>query len=213
MKDQPTNQFDVDELLDQAEDALDSNALRNTGVAFVIMTSLFLAWHSFAFFKRLSGGENTPALLSVFCVEASLVGLIVAHFSLVNNGKQKWIAAAGEVLTYGFLLFHASLNFRWNLFRHLEGIAATYQENGLPVLVFGVTLLTWGLLIVTDTRVWLRLEAVSALAKLRGRQFKTAKARRLGDTAVAPGANAGSGRRGTGYLNGEDWEEPGGPKH
>ena len=175
--------FDHDEIFRDAEDHLESsNALRNVAISFIVLTSLFLAWHSVEFFHRMSGGGRSgyiPALLAVGCVEASLVGLIVAHFKLFTTGIQRLIGLFGEVFTYCFLLFHASLNFRMNLFGYVDGFGQIYQENGLPVLIFGVTLLTWTAILLTDVRVKIRIESLKALSKVKVDQFRAALKNRV----------------------------------
>lgn len=169
----------INDVLREAEDQLDSsNTLLIIGVTFVILTSLFLAFHSFHLFFRLAGGEAAGkgaylnAFMAVGCVEGSLIALIICHFLLFTTNGQKWIGIAGDVITYIILLFHAALNFRQNLFGYLDGFGQFYQSNGLPVLVLGATLATWASIILLDVRAKMRIKTLATLSESRERDLK-----------------------------------------
>jgi hypothetical protein len=192
----------INEVLGSAEDQLEnSNALLIIGVTFVILTSLFLSYHSWHIFFRLAGGERVGnsayfnASTAVGCVEGSLIALIICHFLLFTTPAQKWIGLAGDVVTYVFLLFHTALNFRQNLFGYLDGFAEFYQSNGLPVLVFGATLATWAGIILLDVRAKMRIKTLSALSKMREQELKGAlQSKRTGTATMAPVAGFARGR-------------------
>ncbi len=190
---------DINQVLRDAEEQIEnSTALRNIAVGFVVLTSLFLAYHSFHFFFRLAGGDAAGkgayvnASMAVGCVEASLIALIICHFCFFTTGWQKWIGLIGEVVTYAFLLFHAALNFRQNLFGYLDGFGQFYESNGLPVLVFGATLATWAAIILFDVRAKMRIKTLATLSQMRERDLKTAL---KGKSAAPPSA-----QRVTGYA-------------
>lgn len=170
----------INDVLHNAEDQLEnSNALLYIGVTFVILTSLFLAYHSWHLFFKLAGGEGQGkgaylnAYMAVGCVEGSLIALIICHFLLFTTNAQKWIGLLGDAITYAILLFHAALNFRQNLFGYLDGFAEIYQSNGLPVIVFGATLATWAGIILLDIRAKMRLKTIATLSATRERELKS----------------------------------------
>lgn len=169
----------INDVLGAAEEQLEnSNALLYIGCAFVILTSLFLAYHSWHLFFRLAGGDAEGkgaylnAYMAVGCVEGSLIALIICHFLLFTTNAQKWIGLIGDGITYLILLFHAALNFRQNLFGYLDGFGDFYQSNGLPVVVFGATLATWAGIILLDIRAKMRLNTISTLSATRERELK-----------------------------------------
>ncbi len=184
----------MDELLGAAEDQLEnSNKLLGIGITFVILTSFFLAYHSWHIFYRLAGGDGAGngaalnATLAIGCVEGSLIALIICHFCLFTTPAQKWIGLIGDAVTYLFLLFHTALNFRQNLFGYLDGFGEYYQSNGLPVLVFGATLATWAGIILLDVRTRMRIATLSALSAMRERDLKGAlQSKKAATPATAP---------------------------
>jgi hypothetical protein len=169
----------INDVLGEAESQLEnSNKLLGIGIIFVILTSLFLAYHSWHLFFDLAGGDRAGkgaylnAFMAVGCVEGSLIALIVCHFLLFTTNAQKWIGLAGDAVTYTILLFHCALNFRKNLFGYLDGFGDFYQSNGLPVLVLGATLLTWAGIILLDVRSKMRINTVSTLSAVREQELK-----------------------------------------
>lgn len=193
----------INDVLHEVEEELEqSNTLLYIAVGFIILTSLYLAYHSWHLFFRLAGGDAVGkgawfnATTAVGCVEGSLIALIICHFRLFTTNAQKWIGLAGDAVTYVILLFHAALNFRQNLFGFLDGFGGFYQSNGLPVLVFGATLATWAGIILLDIRSKMRLRTIAALSASRERELKGV----LRDkTAALPGA-----RRTAGYVTAQD---------
>lgn len=188
----------INDVLGAAEDQLEnSNALLYIGVTFVILTSLFLAYHSWHLFFKLAGGEGQGkgaylnAYMAVGCVEGSLIALIICHFLLFTTNAQKWIGLIGDAVTYLILLFHAALNFRQNLFGYLDGFGEFYQSNGLPVVVFGATLATWAGIILLDIRAKMRLKTIATLSATREKELKTA----LRDKVITASPVAGFARR------------------
>jgi|SRR5882672_200284 len=180
----------INDVLRDAEDQLEnSNTLLIIGAGFIVLTSLFLSYHSWHLFLRLAGGEAAGkgaylnATMAVGCVEGSLIALIICHFLLFTTSAQKWIGLAGDAVTYTILLFHAALNFRQNMFGYLDGFGEFYQSNGLPVLVFGATLATWAGIILLDVRAKMRIKTVSTLSAMRERDLKGALRAK---TAIAP---------------------------
>jgi hypothetical protein len=169
----------IHDVLGDAENQLEnSNKLLGIGITFVILTSLYLAYHSWHIFYRLAGGDGAGnsaafnATVAISCVEGSLIALIICHFCLFTTPAQKWIGLGGDAITYTFLLFHTALNFRQNLFGYLDGFGEYYQSNGLPVLVFGTTLATWAGIILLDIRSKMRIKTLSALSAIRERDLK-----------------------------------------
>jgi len=180
----------INDVLGEAESQLEnSNKLLGIGITFVILTSFFLAFHSWHIFYRLAGGDGAGngaafnATMAIGCVEGSLIALIICHFCLFTTPAQKWIGLAGDAVTYLFLLFHTALNFRQNLFGYLDGFGEYYQSNGLPVLVFGATLGTWAGIILLDVRTRMRIATLSALSEIRQRDLKGALKDRTASTA------------------------------
>lgn len=197
----------VNDVLRDAEDQLEnSNMLLGIGITFVILTSLFLAYHSWHLFFRLAGGDGEGkgaylnAFMAVGCVEGSLIALIVCHFRLFTTNAQKWIGLAGDVVTYAILLFHAALNFRQNLFGYLDGFGNFYQSNGLPVLVFGATLGTWAGIILLDIRAKMRIKTIATLSATRERDLKAA----LRETVTS----ASPPKRSAGYVTAQGDHDP-----
>lgn len=191
----------INDVLHDAEEQLEnSNTLLYIGVAFIVLTSLYLAYHSWHLFYALAGGDGAGkgawlnATTAVGCVEGSLIALIVCHFRLFTTDAQKYIGLAGDAVTYAILLFHAALNFRQNLFGYLDGFGGFYQSNGLPVLVFGVTLATWAGIILLDIRSKMRIKTIATLSATRERDLKTALANKAPTALPAP--------RVTGYARG-----------
>jgi hypothetical protein len=190
----------INDVLGEAEDQLEnSNKLLGIGITFVILTSLYLAYHSWHIFYRLAGGGREDgawfnASVAVGCVEGSLIALIICHFCLFTTPAQKWIGLGGDAITYTFLLFHTALNFRQNLFGYLDGFGEYYQSNGLPVLVFGATLATWAGIILLDVRAKMRIRTLSALSKLREQELKGAlQSKKSGALATGPVAGFARG--------------------
>ena len=168
----------INDVLREAEEKLEKSPVLIIGVIFVVLTSLFLAYHSFHVFLRMAGGEAAGkgayfnAFTAVGCVEGSLIALIVCHFCFFTTNAQKWIGLIGEIVTYLFLLFHAALNFRQNLFGYLDGFGQFYESNGLPVMVFGATLATWAAIIWMDLRSKMRISTLATLSATRERELK-----------------------------------------
>lgn len=184
----------INDVLHNAEEQLENdNTLLYIGVTFVILTSLFLAYHSWHLFFRLAGGEGQGkgaylnAYMAVGCVEGSLIALIICHFLLFTTNAQKWIGLIGDAVTYAILLFHAALNFRQNLFGYLDGFGEIYQSNGLPVIVFGATLATWAGIILLDIRAKMRLKTIATLSATRERDLKTALRDKVATSAPVAG--------------------------
>jgi len=193
----------VNDVLRDAEEQLEnSNALLYIGVAFVILTSLFLAYHSWHLFFRLAGGESEGkgaylnAYMAVGCVEGSLIALIICHFALFTTNAQKWIGLLGDAVTYAILLFHAALNFRQNLFGYLDGFGEIYQSNGLPVIVFGATLGTWTAILLLDIRAKMRIKTMATLSATRERELKATLRDRVSTAPVAGFARSRHDERG-----------------
>lgn len=171
----------INDVLSDAEDQIEnSNWLLGISITFIVVTSLFLAYHSFHIFHRLAGGDAAGkgayfnAIMAVGCVEGSLIALIICHFRLFTTSAQKWIGLAGDAVTYIILLFHCALNFRQNLFGYLDGFGEFYQSNGLSVLVLGVTLATWAGIALLDVRTQMRINTASTLSAIRERDLKGA---------------------------------------
>lgn len=188
----------INDVLRDAENQLEnSNWLLGISITFVILTSFFLAYHSWHVFFRLAGGEMTGkgayfnAWMAIGCVEGSLIALIICHFLLFTTNAQKWIGLSGDAVTYLFLLFHCALNFRQNLFGYLDGFGDFYQSNGLPVLVFGATLLTWAGIILLDVRSKMRLKTVAALSTKREQELKEVLGKRTATGTVRSAPVAG----------------------
>lgn len=188
----------ISEVLQEAEEQLEKSPVLYIGVGFVILTSLFLAYHSFEFFKRLAGGEAAGkgayinAFFAVGCVELSLIALIICHFCWFTTPAQKWIGFAGDIVIYTLLLFHTALNFRHNLFGYLDGFGQIYESNGLPVLVFGATLATWAGIVLLDVRAKMRIKTMATLSAVRERELKGVLKDRV---ATAPQPVAGFARK------------------
>ena len=183
----------INDVLGDAEEQLEnSNTLLAIGILFILLTSLFLAYHSWHLFFDLAGGDRAGngaylnAWMAVGCVEGSLIALIVCHFLLFTTNAQKWIGLAGDAVTYVILLFHCALNFRKNLFGYLDGFGEVYQSNGLPVLVLGATLLTWAGIILLDVRAKMRINTVSTLSAVREKQLKGVLKERSAPLALSP---------------------------